>query len=93
MAKPTLYSLIIKFILLFTLQTSFAQDRWQNQKKYWFYKARLNNDFTKVGLNAGESFIVGQRVFNHYISKFKRDLKNFSRYTLSAIRSSHCVIV
>lgn len=51
MAKHTLYNLIIKFVVLFALQTAFAKGTWQNQKKYWFYKARLNNDFTKVGLN------------------------------------------
>lgn len=63
MVKYTLYNLTVKLVIVFCFISSIllAQGPWQNQKKYWFYKARLNNDFVKVGLNAGESFIVGQR--------------------------------
>ncbi len=32
--------------------------------QYWYYKARLHNDFMSVGTNAGQSIPLGQRAFN-----------------------------
>ena len=40
-----------KFFVLFILSfcSFFGQNDLENHKKYWYYKARLNNDFVKVG--------------------------------------------
>lgn len=35
-----------------------------NLRKYWYYKSRLNNDFTKVGTGQGESLIFNERGLN-----------------------------
>jgi hypothetical protein len=50
-------------LLCFILLTAFsrAQTDELNHRKYWYYKSRLNNDFVKVGLKAGESLPFNQR--------------------------------
>jgi hypothetical protein len=60
----------IRLILLLTLSYNFcvAQDNGAHHRKYWWYKSRLNNDFVKVGLGAGESLPFNQR--NHYGNGF-----------------------
>lgn len=40
-------------------QVNFLSD--QAHQKYWYYYSRLNNDFLKVGKNAGESIPINQR--------------------------------
>ncbi len=57
------YNLIRRIIiaLICIVQVSKAQTDNDNHRKYWYYKSRLNNDFVKVGLNAGESIPAQQR--------------------------------
>lgn len=43
------------------VQITLAQNFTTNHRKYWYYKSRLNNDFMKVGTNAGESLIFNER--------------------------------
>lgn len=55
---------LIKLIVTILLSNTFliqAQSMGANHRKYWWYKSRLNNDFMKVGLNAGESQPFNQR--------------------------------
>jgi hypothetical protein len=52
--------LLIAFVLLVHLLNS--QSEFENHKKYWYYKSRLNNDFIKIGLDSGESIPFNERV-------------------------------
>lgn len=47
--------------ILFTTMDVDAQNFITNHRKYWFFKSRLNNDFTKVGTGDGESLIFNER--------------------------------
>ena len=49
-------------ILYLLLQLNFvAQSDAINQRKYWFYRARLTNDFMKIGRKQGESLPMSHR--------------------------------
>jgi hypothetical protein len=52
---------ILIFVSLFYANLSVSQTDQENHQKYWYYKTRLNNDFVKVGLDAGESIPFNQR--------------------------------
>src|SRR4051812_16022744 len=48
-------------LLFILVACSYAQTDEINHQKYWYYKARLNNDFIKVGLDSGESIPFNTR--------------------------------
>src|ERR1035437_2225895 len=52
-------NLILIFILVSSIVISQSDD--ENHRKYWFYRTRLVNDFTKVGTERGNSFIFEER--------------------------------
>lgn len=56
---------IIKIvIILYSINSSIAQNSDTDlHNKYWYYKARYNNDFVVVGPNAGQSIPFNQRGF------------------------------
>ena len=45
--------LILAFVLIGSLAKSQSPD--ENHRKYWYYRTRLVNDFTKVGTGQGMS--------------------------------------
>jgi hypothetical protein len=55
----------IKFVSLSVLicivVSGFCQTDFDNHKKYWYYRSRLNNDFLKIGLDSGESIPFSER--------------------------------
>lgn len=65
----TKYKLTKKLLLAFIIALQpiiiKSQTDYDNHSKYWYYKTRLNNDFMKVGLLAGESIVFNQRSGNH----------------------------
>lgn len=54
---------IIVGLLIFSVSCNcaFSQGDYNNMKKYWFYKTRLNNNFVKVGTGRGESMPFNER--------------------------------
>lgn len=55
-------NIILLIIWLILICTNIrAQGEYNNLRKYWYYKTKLNNDFTKVGLNRGESMPFNER--------------------------------
>src|SRR4051794_24641874 len=54
---------IFLIILIFISAGTYAQvsDPYGNLEKYWYYRYRLVNDFTKIGNNVGESMPAQQR--------------------------------
>ena len=58
------FALLINSMLVSISVNLFSQTSLDNHKKYWYYKSRLNNDFVKVGLKAGESMPFNQRGVN-----------------------------
>ena len=66
------------FILLPLSSVLFSQSDFINHKKYWYYKTRLNSDFIKIGLNAGESIPFNQRGYdgaNYQVFKPGQELR------------------
>lgn len=56
-------------IIFILVQCCFVNTKSQNSNydlhnKYWFYKARFNNDFVSIGTDAGQSIPFNQRGFN-----------------------------
>ncbi len=67
MIKNKILQLILTFVCLahFFSNNCFAQNSDVDiHNKYWYYKARLHNDFMSVGTNAGQSIPFGQRLYN-----------------------------
>ncbi|MEO6830694.1 MAG: hypothetical protein ABI378_00615 [Chitinophagaceae bacterium] len=50
-------------IVLFCCTTAFCQNYNINLQKYWWYRYRLINDFSKIGPNFGESLPMGKRIY------------------------------
>lgn len=48
-------AILIAIALLNLIGGLYSQSDGDDHRKYWYYKSRLNNDFMKVGLGAGES--------------------------------------
>ncbi len=44
---------IIAIIVLHNIIISFSQSPYENHKRYWYNKTRLNNDFLKIGIDTG----------------------------------------
>ncbi len=53
------------FIVLVGASSLHSQSNADLHTKYWFYKTRFNNDFVKIGLNAGESLPFNQNFLIH----------------------------
>ncbi|MGZ3919104.1 MAG: hypothetical protein ACXVOH_03550 [Bacteroidia bacterium] len=53
--------IFIACTICFFILGAFSQGDEYNHEKYWYYKSRLNNDFIKVGTEAGESLPFNQR--------------------------------
>lgn len=67
MKNSKIILLVVFCFIFFSFIT--AQTDSDNHYKYWYFKTRLNNDFVKVGLGAGESMPFNQRgaeAFNKY---------------------------
>lgn len=52
--------ILLQFVSIYAIAQSSDYDL---HNKYWYYKARFNNDFVSVGLNAGQSLPFNQRGF------------------------------
>ncbi len=54
------FGFLVLFVCFFKTNC-ITQTDIENHYKYWYYKSRLNNDFMKIGLGAGESMPFNQR--------------------------------
>lgn len=60
--------LLFLFIFYINILTILGQnyiDHNKAHRKYWYYRTRLINDFTKLGTNQGESIIFAQRNYDY----------------------------
>jgi len=53
--------LITSLLLMINIMSMSSQSDYDNLRKYWFYKSKLNNNLIKVGLERGESIPFNQR--------------------------------
>ncbi len=64
--------LLVYFVLFALFQSKSQSGDFNNHKKYWYYRAKLNNDFVKVGCSTGPS--TGESLPFNQRARYANDL-------------------